>query len=107
MEVINKDERKSDTMKLEPIVNSLLDTDLYKLTMQQVMFHKHPDLTGTYIFKCRNKDVKFTYEMLDEINAQIDHLCTLSYTNDEIEYLHSIRFLKSYFKTSNASGSKP
>lgn len=81
-------------MKLEPIVNSLLDTDLYKLTMQQVMFHKHPDLTGTYIFKCRNKDVKFTYEMLDEINAQIDHLCTLSYTDDEIEYLHSIRFLK-------------
>lgn len=81
-------------MKLEPIVISLLDTDLYKFTMQQVMFHKHPNLTGRYIFKCRNKDVKFTYEMLDEINAQIDHLCTLSFTDDEINYLHSIRFLK-------------
>jgi len=81
-------------MKLEPIVISLLDTDLYKFTMQQVMFHKHPNLRGKYIFKCRNKDVKFTYEMLDEINAQIDHLCTLSFTDDEINYLHSIRFLK-------------
>lgn len=81
-------------MKLEPIVNSLLDTDLYKFTMQQVMFHKHPNLVGAYIFKCRNKDVKFTQEMLDEINAQIDHLCTLNFTEKEIDYLHSIRFLK-------------
>ena len=76
-------------MKLEPIINSLLDTDLYKFTMGQVMFHKHTDLNGTYIFKCRNKDVKFTYEMLDEINEQIDHLCTLSFTDVELDYLSS------------------
>ena len=82
-------------MKLEPIIRSLLDTDLYKFTMGQVMFHKHTDLNGTYIFKCRNKDVKFTYEMLDEINEQIDHLCTLSFTDEELDYLNSIRFIKS------------
>ena len=40
-------------MKLEPIIRSLLDTDLYKFTMNQVMFHRHTNLTGTYIFKCR------------------------------------------------------
>ena len=82
-------------MKLEPIIRSLLDTDLYKFTMGQVMFHKHTNLNGTYIFKCRNKDVKFTYEMLDEINEQIDHLCTLSFTDEELDYLNSIRFIKS------------
>lgn len=81
-------------MKLEPIIRSLLDTDLYKFTMHQVMFHKHTNLNGTYVFKCRNKDIKFTYAMLDEINAQIDHLCTLSYTNEELDYLSSIRFIK-------------
>ncbi|MBQ9266370.1 MAG: nicotinate phosphoribosyltransferase [Bacilli bacterium] len=81
-------------MKLEPIINSLLDTDLYKFNMNQVIFHKHTDLVGEYFFKCRNKNIVFTKEMLDEINDQIDHLCTLSFTNEELNYLRSIRFIK-------------
>lgn len=81
-------------MKLKPIINSLLDTDLYKFGMNQVMFHKHTDLWGEYDSKCRNKDVKFTLEMFDEINAQIDHLCTLTFTDTELNYLRSIRFIK-------------
>ena len=82
-------------MKLSPIIVSLLDTDLYKFNMNQVMFHKHTNLNGTYMFKCRNKDVVFTEEMLDEINAQIDHLCTLTFTDEELDYLSSLRFIKS------------
>lgn len=81
-------------MKLEPIVISLLDTDLYKFNMDQVIFHKHTDLSGEYYFKCRNTDVVFTKEMLDEINAQIDHLCTLRFKHEELDYLRSIRFIK-------------
>ncbi len=81
-------------MKLDPIVISLLDTDLYKFNMDQVIFHKHTDLCGKYYFKCRNKDVRFTKEMLDEINSQIDHLCTLRFRRDELDYLRSIRFIK-------------
>ncbi len=81
-------------MKLEPIIVSLLDTDLYKFNMNQVIFHMHTDLCGEYYFKCRNKDVVFTREMLDEINAQIDHLCTLRFTREELDYLRSIRFIK-------------
>lgn len=81
-------------MKLEPIVLSLLDTDLYKFNMDQVIFHKHTDLCGEYYFKCRNTDVKFTKEMLEEINAQIDHLCSLRFSKDELDYLRSIRFIK-------------
>ena len=82
-------------MKLDPIVISLLDTDLYKFNMDQVIFHKHTDLCGKYYFKCRNKDIVFTQEMLDEINSQIDHLCTLRFRKDELDYLRSIRFIKS------------
>ncbi len=81
-------------MKLSPIVISLLDTDLYKFNMNQVMFHKHTNLNGIYIFKCRNKDVEFTEEMCEEINAQIDHLCTLTFTDEELSYLGSLRFIK-------------
>lgn len=82
-------------MKLSPIIVSLLDTDLYKFNMNQVMFHKHTNLNGTYLFKCRNKDVEFTQEMVDEINAQIDHLCTLKFADEELDYLGSLRFIKS------------
>ena len=84
-------------MKLAPIVISLLDTDLYKFTMLQTMFHRHTDLNGTYLFKCRNKDVKFTREMVEEINAQIDHLCTLTFTDEELNCLASLRFIKPDF----------
>lgn len=82
-------------MTLSPIIVSLLDTDLYKFNMNQIMFHKHTNLNGTYIFKCRNKDVKFTKEMLNEINEQIDHLCSLRFTDEELEYLGLLRFIKS------------
>lgn len=81
-------------MKLSPCVTSLLDTDLYKFTMNQVMFHKHTNLNGVYLFKCRNKNVIFTEEMCEEINAQIDHLCTLTFSDEELDYLGSLRFIK-------------
>ena len=81
-------------MKLKPIIVSLLDTDLYKFNMNQVMFHKHSDLCGEYWFKCRNKGVVFTQEMFEEINAQIDHFCRLRFKKEELDYLRSIRFIK-------------
>lgn len=84
-------------MKLEPIVKSLLDTDLYKFNMNQVIFHKHTELCGQYFFKCRNEGVVFSEEMVDEIKAQVDYLCTLSFTKDELDYLRSIRFIKDDF----------
>jgi len=81
-------------MKLDPIVVSLLDTDLYKFNMDQVIFHKHTDLIGEYYFRCRDEGVVFTQEMYEEINAQIDHLCRLTFTQEELDYLASIRFIK-------------
>ncbi len=81
-------------MQLEPIVISLLDTDLYKFNMDQVIFHKHTDLCGRYYFKCRNAGVTFTPAMAQEINEQIDHLCSLRFTPEELAYLRSIRFIK-------------
>ena len=81
-------------MKLKPIITSLLDTDLYKFNMNQVMFHKHTDLCGEYYFKCRNYGVQFTDAQFKEINDQIDHLCKLTFKKEELDYLRSIRFIK-------------
>lgn len=82
-------------MTLSPIIVNLTDTDFYKFNMCQVFFHKHTNLNGVYLFKCRNEGVVFTPEMVKEINAQIDHLCTLRFTEEELDYLNSISFIKS------------
>lgn len=80
-------------MKFDPIIVSLLDTDFYKFTMNQVYLHKLSNLRGRYYFKCRNSNVIFTDAMVEEIKEQISHLCTLRFTDEEINYLHGIRFL--------------
>lgn len=80
-------------MKFDPIIVSLLDTDFYKFTMNQVYLHKLSNLRGRYYFKCRNSNVVFTDAMVKEIKEQISHLCTLHFTDEEINYLHGIRFL--------------
>ena len=81
-------------MRLKPIIVSLLDTDLYKFNMNQVIFHKHTNLCGEYYFKCRTENVYFTDEMIKEINDQVDHFCTLNFKQEELDYLKSIRFIK-------------
>ena len=81
-------------MKLKPIIVSLLETDLYKFSMTQVVYHQFPSYKTTWTFKCRNKDVVFTEEMVEEIKEQIKHYCTLRFTEDELQYLASIKWIK-------------
>lgn len=81
-------------MKLPRIINSLLETDLYKFSMGQAIYHQFPDYMTTWSFKCRNKDIKFTSEMVEEIKEQIKAYCSLRFTEEELEYLHNIKWLK-------------
>lgn len=81
-------------MKLERIVNSLLETDLYKFSMGQAIYHQFSDYKTTWTFKCRNTEVVFTAEMLQEIKDQIHAYCELRFTEEELEYLHNIKWLK-------------
>ena len=69
------------------IINSLLETDLYKFNMNDVICRKFNDYMTRWTFKCRNKDVKFTPEMIAEIRKQVDHYCTLRFTKDDIDWL--------------------
>lgn len=76
------------------IINSLLENDSYKFSMGQVIYHQFSDYKTTWTFKCRNKDVIFTEDMLQEINKQIDHYCTLRFTEEELQYLDSLKWIK-------------
>lgn len=82
---------------MTPVIHSLLETDLYKFTMWQAMLHRHPDTQAEYTFVCRNQSAFPLVDLLDEVNAQLDHLCQLSFTADELHYLRSLRFMKSDF----------
>lgn len=81
------------------IIRSLLDTDLYKFTMLQVVLHQFPQAHGVYEFRCRNNDQ--TVYPLAEIKAELEHeldeLCQLQFTQDELAYLRTLRFIKSDF----------
>lgn len=81
-------------MVLHQIITSLLETDLYKFSMGQAIYHQFTDYKTTWTFKCRNKDVHFTPEMVEEIVEQIKAYCDLRFTEDELEYLHNIKWLK-------------
>lgn len=76
------------------IIDSLLDTDLYKFTMQQCVLHQFPGAQVQYRFKCRTPNINLR-PFLDEINAEIDHLCELHFTDEELAYLGGLRFIKS------------
>lgn len=81
-------------MRLKPIITSLLETDLYKFSMGQAIYHQYSDYKTTWSFKCRNTDVHFTKEMVDEIKAQIKSYCSLSFTEEELLYLDKIKWFK-------------
>lgn len=84
---------------MAPIIHSLLDTDLYKFTMLQVVLHKFPQTHSVYHFRCRNlEDTVYPLaDILDDLNAQLDYLCRLKFSEDELQYLRSLRFIKSDF----------
>lgn len=87
------------------IITSLLDTDLYKFTMMQVVLHQFPGAQVEYRFKCRNArhgsgegalgtDLA---PFVDEIRNEIRALCQLHFQEAELAYLRSMRFIKSDF----------
>lgn len=81
-------------MRLNQIITSLLETDMYKFSMGQAIYHQFSDYKTTWSFKCRNKDVKFTDEMVAEIKEQIQAYCKLRFTEDELQYLDSIKWIR-------------
>ncbi|MEO6033127.1 MAG: nicotinate phosphoribosyltransferase [Burkholderiaceae bacterium] len=82
---------------MQPVIHSLLDTDLYKFTMWQAMLHRHPATQAEYTFVCRNTPAYPLADLADEVNEQLDHLCALHFRPDELAYLGSLRFMRSDF----------
>jgi len=79
------------------VIQSLLENDLYKFTMWQAMLHRHPQAQAEYQYVCRNATAYPLSELLAEVNDQLDRLCELSFTEEELDYICGLRFIKSDF----------
>lgn len=80
-------------MRLRQIITSLLETDLYKFSMGQAIYHQYPSYKTRWTFKCRSVGVRFSPEMVEEIKAQILAYCDLRFSEEELDYLARIEWL--------------
>ena len=71
------------------IIQSLLDTDLYKFTMMQVVLHQYPAAEVEYRFRCRTPGVDLV-PLITRIREELDHLCSLRFGDDELAYLRTL-----------------
>ncbi|GEM09727.1 nicotinate phosphoribosyltransferase [Rhodotorula toruloides] len=70
----------------ESYIQSLLDVDLYKLSMQYAVLETYPDVSVKYRFTNRS-GTKFTRTMYDAVLAAIKHLETLRLQPEERAFL--------------------
>ncbi len=74
--------------RLDPIIRSLLDTDFYKLLMQQMIRELYPDVDVTFSLINRSRSVRLA-DVIDEgeLRAQLDHARELRFTKKELIWL--------------------
>lgn len=97
----------------QPIIQSLLDTDLYKFTMLQVVLHQFPQTHSLYEFRCRNKEMVYPLaDIQEDLNASstLCASCALRMTNSTTCAVcvlsKAILSIISSFSNSNAASSK-
>ncbi len=77
------------------MIENLLDNDMYKFTMMQLVYHHFPTAHMKYRFKCRNQiDLLLIRK---EISRDIDKICKMEFQKKQIDFLRSQDFIKQDF----------
>lgn len=79
-----------------PIITSMLDDDMYKYNMGQLVFHDFPQAVVTYEFINRGK-TEFPDGFAKALNHQLELLATLSLSNAEAHFLGNIPGIRSNY----------
>ncbi|MCT4701133.1 nicotinate phosphoribosyltransferase [Enterobacteriaceae bacterium H20N1] len=80
------------TRHASPILQTLLDTDAYKLHMQQAVFHRYYDVNVAAEFRCRGDDLLGIYA--DAIRQQVDNMRHLALSAEEFAWLEELPFFE-------------
>lgn len=76
------------SFKLDPIVRSLLDTDVYKLLMLQTIWKERANVPVTFSLINRTQSVKLANEVSEhELRKQLDHARTITLSKKELIWL--------------------
>ncbi|KAG5469368.1 hypothetical protein LSCM1_02585 [Leishmania martiniquensis] len=79
--------------QLSPIIGSFLDTDAYKLHMQQAVFHQSPTVMAAYEFCCRNKEDHLGV-YADLVHRHVQEMVSVRITEEELAYLSTLPYFK-------------
>lgn len=80
------------TQFASPVLHTLLDTDAYKLHMQQAAFHHYYDVHVAAEFRCRGDDLLGIYA--DAIREQVNAMQHLTLQDEEYQWLSGLPFFK-------------
>ena len=80
---------------MNPIITTLLDTDLYKYTMQQSMVHNYSNAQARMEFHCRDHHDLGVAKR--DLVAQCEQLASLTLSSDELQWLSQLPFITSDF----------
>jgi nicotinate phosphoribosyltransferase len=78
------------------IIESLLDTDIYKFSMMQAVLHQFPGAEVEYQFRCRTPGIDLR-PLRNELEREIEGLCSLQLAQHELDFLASQRYIKPDF----------
>ena len=80
------------TQFTHPVLRTLLDTDAYKLHMQQAVYHHYYDVHVTAEFRCRGDDLLGIYA--ETIREEVDAMQHLHLQEDEYQWLSGLPFFE-------------
>ncbi|CCF59678.1 hypothetical protein KAFR_0H02690 [Kazachstania africana CBS 2517] len=70
-----------------PVITSLLDTDMYKITMHAAVFTNFPTADVVYKYTNRSSQLTFNKIAIDWLQEQLRYLEDLRFTKEEVDYL--------------------
>lgn len=70
-----------------PIIRSILDTDLYKLTMQKAVLGYRQGIPVKYVFHNRRKEGKFNTDFMAALQREVVQMTDLRLQTDEADWL--------------------
>lgn len=75
-------------MQDRPIIESLLDVDFYKLSMGQMIFHRHPKVSVTLGFINRTSSVQLAETVsIGRLREELEHCRALRFSPQELHYI--------------------
>lgn len=78
---------KEKSEMTDQVIHSLLDTDLYKLTMHAAVHANFPDARVVYKYTNRSFQLHFNKDAVTWLRYQLNLLGKLKFTSEEIDYL--------------------